>query len=277
MTPAIDKDTKKREGGRRTGEEDGEDEDEPDAGALDGLDAGDAEDGDLRGRVEAEAEDETEGVHLPRAVDGPEELPEDAGEDTAAAAHLAIREIDSLGAVLVRLIAQGPQPATSLERSPQLADETVQDPSVAETEHDEERRADGGADDVPDVREAVEAIPQRTARGRDGDAGDDDDGAVAEREERADGGRATTGSDETPGGEVDGRDVVCIEGVAQAERVGERGGRGETGMGREDEDGDEHPEGEVDGDEEGDDADGLRGERLEGHGGRVSERERVCV
>jgi len=51
--------------------------------------------------------------------------------------------------------------------------------------------------------------------------------------------------------EVDGGDVVCVEGVAQAEGVGEDGGREELGVVVE-EDGGDGPDEEVDGDEEGD-------------------------
>lgn len=55
--------------------------------------------------------------------------------------------------------------------------------------------------------------------GGDDDGGDDDDCAVAEGEEGAYGDGTLAGGDEATGHEVDGGDVVCIEGVAEAERV----------------------------------------------------------
>lgn len=98
-------------GRRHTGEEDGEEEDEPDARALDGLDAGDAEDGNLRGCVEAKTEDETERVHLPGAVDGLEEAAEDSGEDAAAF------EGELTGGVALSLVViRGAPPCTLLHR-----------------------------------------------------------------------------------------------------------------------------------------------------------------
>ncbi len=55
------------------------------------------------------------------------------------------------------------------------------------------------------------------ARGRHNDAGDHDDGAVAEREPRADGDGPAARGHEPPRHEVDGRDVVGVECVPQAQ------------------------------------------------------------
>src|SRR5699024_8423648 len=89
----------------------------------------------------------------------------------------------------------------------QALDQLVEDPSVTKAQYDEERGADGSADDVAHAGEAVEAVAQGAARGGDDDAGDDDDGAVPEGEEGADGGGALARGDEPPRHEVDGGDV----------------------------------------------------------------------
>ena len=56
------------------------------------------------------------------------------------------------------------------------------------------------------------------------DRADDDDGGVAEREHEADGDGALALLHELAGDVVDGGDVVGVDGVAQAEAVGEQRG-----------------------------------------------------
>lgn len=69
---------------RLTCKQDGENQNQPDTGSLDSLDTGDSENGNFGARVEAEAENDAERVHLPRAIDGLEEKPEDSGHEAAA-------------------------------------------------------------------------------------------------------------------------------------------------------------------------------------------------
>ena len=64
------------------GEENGEDEDGPDRQALRRLRGGNSEQADLGGGVEAQAEEESERIHLPAAVDGADEGAYEAADPT---------------------------------------------------------------------------------------------------------------------------------------------------------------------------------------------------
>ena len=72
------------DGGGSTSEEDGEDQDHPEARAGGGLDARDAQEGDLRARVEAQAKHNPQRVHLPRPVDRAEQATEDVRKEARA-------------------------------------------------------------------------------------------------------------------------------------------------------------------------------------------------
>lgn len=101
---------------------------------------------------------------------------------------------------------------------------------------------------------------------------------MAEREVGADSDGGLVGGDEPSGEEVDGRDVVGVEGVAEAEGVGEDGGGEEVrveglrglaggwdhaGMNTYEGDADTGPNNDVDGNEKEDDANYGRGESPE--------------
>lgn len=81
---------------------------------------------------------------------------------------------------------------------------------------------------------------------------------MAQREEGPHSRRSLSRGYETPGHQINGGDVICVEGMAQAQDVGECGGRNELWMemknysnGRPDED--------VDEDEKCDDSDAVCG------------------
>lgn len=135
----------------------------------------------------------------------------------------------------------------------------VQYPAVCDTQHNQHGGTDRRADNVAYPREAVEAVSQCAGGSCHDYTGDDDDGRVSEAEECAYGGGALAERHQTPGHEVDGGDVVCVEGVAEAEGVGEGCGGYEGRVVVED-DGDACPYDEVDGDEEGDYEDGVGGD-----------------
>ena len=99
----------------------------------------------------------------------------------------------------------------------------MQHPAVAGAEDEEEGSGHTGADDAADLLEVVEPVAQG-ARGRSyHDAGDDDDGRVPQAEEGADRHGALARRDQAACHQVDGGDVVGVQRVAEAERVGEDG------------------------------------------------------
>lgn len=253
-----------RKPGELTSEQHRKDENQPQAGACSPLEAGDAQDRDLRARVEAQPEHDTQGVHLPRPIDDPEQLPEDDGQEPRALQRqlstcrvLSCASVAAIPALLLLLPQQDPQPRH----------EPIQHPRVARAEDQQEGGADAGPDYVPHPLEPIEALPERPARGRDHDAGDDDDGGVAQAEPRADADGPLAGGDEAPGHQVDGADVVGVEGVPQAQGVGQHGGGDEQ---REEVQDDAHggPHDGVGGDEEQYLPCDRRGEGPEGFGER---------
>lgn len=104
----------------------------------------------------------------------------------------------------------------------------VKNPSVSHAKKDKDRSTDACSDDISNALEAIEPIPQSPTRSSDHNAGDEDDSAVPKREERANSSRTLAGSDEPARHEINGGDVIRIEGVTQAESVRERRGGNET-------------------------------------------------
>ena len=86
---------------------------------------------------------------------------------------------------------------------------------------------------------------------------------MAEAEERAHRHGPLARRDEPARHEVDGGDVVGVEGVAEAERVGERAGGDEVGVRQGQDEGAHQPDYEVDQDEEQDDEQGAEREGAE--------------
>lgn len=216
------------------------------------MDASDSKDGNLGARIETEAEKHTKREHFPRGVNELEQLAKDASQEPQVRGLVVAGpgyDAAHLDAIIVGTLGDAPLDAVGAG----LTHELVQDPGVAGAEDEENDGADDAAHESADILGAPEPVAEGAAGGRDGDAGDDDDGAVAEGEEGADGDGPLAGSDEAPGGEVDGGDVVGVEGVAKAEDVGKGGRADEGGMAGEGP-GDDGPGDEVDEEDEGDDA-----------------------
>nr|POF05854.1 hypothetical protein CFP56_53241 [Quercus suber] len=185
------------------GEEDGEEQEEPDGGAVRGFDRRDAQQRNLRGRVETQPEEHPERVHLPRPVD--------EAEGALQQRHHAARASEL---VVERLLAQRPGDGEA-----QLLEEFVEDVRVHDAEQDEERGRDGGADDRADPREAAEAVGDGRRAGGDDDGGHNDDGGVPEGEECPDGDGTLARGDQSSGHEVDSRNVICIQCVSKSKGV----------------------------------------------------------
>ncbi|KDN60261.1 hypothetical protein CSUB01_07716 [Colletotrichum sublineola] len=219
-----------------------------------------AQNSNFGARIKAQPEQNPEGKHLPRPVDNTKHLLEHTGQEALALQLQIRRRIPLL--FLRGLVAPLPPPPLFLQNDPQPLDKLVQHPSVACTEQQQEGGADTSADDVAHPREAVETVPQRaTGRSHD-DTGDDDDSAVAQREECTDCDWTLARGNEAPGHEVDGGDVVSVEGVAEAEDEGEGGG-GDEGWVKVQQNAGDDPDEYVCGNEEGNDADRRRGKDAE--------------
>ena len=177
---------------------------------LRGLGGGDAEQADLGRGVEAEPEQEPERVHVP------------ADRETTLNSGRNRR-------------ASKPRPASSASRS----SSTICSPRRARAKAAQmPRRMNRLARPMTSRNSAETAVPMTPpmswkasswllqGRGRrgDGDRGQDHDGRVAEREEEADRQRLLAFLHQLAHDIVDGRDVVGIERMPQAERVGQKRG-----------------------------------------------------
>lgn len=252
-----------------TGKEDGEYQDQPDARALEGLNASDSQKSDFGAGIKAESKHYTQGIHLPRPVNSLEEKLEDSSEGTTThEIKLAARRIsDILGAI-------NAQPASpSIELRPQRLDELVQNPAVGGAQNDQKRRTNSRADNVSDSLKPIKPISQGSRRGSQDDGRHDDNGAMAQGEEGPHGGWTLPAGDQTPSHQVNGGDVVRVEGMAKTEAVRE-GGRGDQARVEAQHHGDGGPHDEVHGDEEGDDGNAVGGDAAEefGLGGELESR-----
>src|SRR6185437_15897272 len=128
------------------GEERREGEDRPDRQPVRGLGGGDAEEADLRRRVEAEPEQEAERIHVPALADEAEERPEDPAEDAAP------RKED-----LEILLDQRRAAADGAKGTP----DGGEDDDVDRRDRQEEKRRNPGTDDAADFPEALEARLER--------------------------------------------------------------------------------------------------------------------
>src|SRR5439155_16750947 len=113
--------------------------------------------------------------------------------------------------------------AAALHLPPDLHDadehDQVQDPDEPE-ERPRHRRPDHAADRLEGLEVALDGLGREGDREREAE----DDRRVAEREEEPDPQRALALLHEEPGGVVDGRDVVGVEGVPKPEAVREGAG-----------------------------------------------------
>ncbi|TFA98174.1 hypothetical protein CCMA1212_010021 [Trichoderma ghanense] len=249
--------------GKLTCKQNGENQNQPDARPLNRLNARNPQHRNLRARVKAQPKHHAQRIHLPRPINRLQHDPQHSDHEPAPLElQLVIRIGRGSNPSGIHLALPGVEASPLRENLLQPLDQLVQHPAVAQAQDDEHRRADARPDDVAHPLKPIKALPQRAARRRHDNARDDDNGAVAEREKGAHGGGPLSGRDEPPRHEVNGRDVVRVQGMAQAEGVGERRGRDEGRVEVQD-DADGDPDEGVDGDEDGDDADAVGGEAME--------------
>ena len=228
--------------GHAGGEERGEDEDREEREAFGGFGGGEAEQADFGGGVEAEAEEQAERIHVPAAADHAEDGAEESSEEAATA------EEDVEVFVDVGLAA-----TNGFEG----AEDGAEDDEVRDGDGEEKEGGDEGADETTDFAGAIDVVVQGEGAGGDGDGAEDDDGGVAEGKHEAHGDGALALLHQLAGDVVDGGDVVGVDGMAEAEAVGEEGGAekdGETVKG----DDCPEPRTDVEGQEEDIDGDDLR-------------------
>ena len=209
--------------------------------AAGGFSGGNAEEADFGGGVEAEAEEHAERIHVPAAADHGEHGPEDAGEKSA------------IGEEQVEVLIDVGLAAADASEG---AIDGAQDDDVDDGDGEEEERGDERADDAADGAGRVNVLLEGEGGGGDEQRAEDDDGGVAEREHEADGDGALAFLHELARDVVDGGDVVGVDGVAQAEAVGEEGGAEQQRIVAEGDDGPEPCAG-VEDEEQAVDADDL--------------------
>lgn len=222
--------------------QDREDQNQPQTRARSTLDTRNAQDGDFRAGIKTKAKHDAKRVHLPRPVDDAEQLAKDIGHEAGTF------EAQLSGRLVLLLLLLSGFVLVAPQQDAQSAYQLAQHPCVARAQEQQEGGADTSADDVADALEAVETIAQGAAGGGDDDAGDEHNGGVAQAEPGADADGALARGNQTAGHEVDGRNVVGVKGVAEAQGVGEDSRRDEPGVKAQDgaHDG---PDDEVDGDE----------------------------
>ena len=152
---------------------------------------------------------------MPTAANDGEHGPEEAGEESAIGEEKIEVFID-------------------VGRTSADADEGAidggEDNDVDDGDGEEEKRRDESADEAADGASRVHAVLEGEGGGGDEDRADDDDGGVTEREHEADGDGALAFLHELAGNVVDGGDVVGVDGVAEAEAVGEQRGTEQEGV-----------------------------------------------
>ena len=170
--------------------------------------AGRREQGDLGRGVEAEPEQEPERVHLPRARDR-------AGRASVEAVHEAAR-VQLLLELVLRELA-----AAHAQEDPDDPDQhdQVEDPDQQQ-ERSRDRRADQAAGAVQRRAVARDVAAEALDAQREADGEQEDDRRVPEREEEPDPERPLAVGHQLARRVVDRADVIGVEGVAQAERVG---------------------------------------------------------
>ncbi len=163
----------------------------------------------------AEAEEDAERVHVPTAADHRENGAKDAGEK----ATIVEEEVEIL--VDVGLAAAD---------APEGGVDGVKDEEVDDRDAEKEERRDAGADHSTDGAVVVEVFLQAEGEGGEAERAENDDGGVAEGEHESDGDGALALLHELAGDVVDGGDVVGVDGVAEAEAVGEQRGTEQEGV-----------------------------------------------
>jgi hypothetical protein len=211
------------------GEEGREDEDRPERKAFGCLGSRDAEDADLGGGVEAEAEEHAQGIHVPAARDHLEHGAEEAGEQATVAEEQIEVFFD------VRLAAPDAHEG---------ADHRAENDKIDDCNGEEKDGRDERADYAADISDGVDAVVQGERGGGDGSRAHYDDGGMSKREHEADGDGTFAFVHELASDVVDRGDVVGIDCVAEAETVGEECGAEKQRIGVKGDDGPE-PHGQV--------------------------------
>lgn len=238
-----------------TGKQQGENQNQPDARSLHSLNTRNPKNSNLGTRVKPESKDDAEGIHLPGPINDPEQLLKDTSQEASPLKSEVVLDLTLLGVEATPLLAL-------LQDDPEALHELVQDPTVSDAENDEKGGTDAGAYDVSHTSKAIKPIPQSTTGSGNNNTSNNDNSAVPQREEGPHSGRPLPGSDEPPGHEVDGGDVVGVQGMAQAEDVREGGGRDEAGV-EVQHDGSDGPYDGVDADEEEDHEQAVCGDAAE--------------
>src|SRR5579875_446877 len=198
------------------GEEGREDEDRPNLEALGCSGGGNAQEADLGRRVEAEAEEKAERIHVPAPADQPEERAEETPEEAATGEQKVEVVLD-----------QAPAPSHPSE----AAIDTGEDDEIGERDGKEEEHGNRGADEAAKILEGGEASLHGARSEGDGGGGERHHGRMAEREIESGGDWSLSLLHKLAGDVVDGGDVIGIDGVAQPEAIGEERCAEEDGMG----------------------------------------------
>ena len=181
-----------------------------------GRDArGDGEQPDLGGGVEPESEEDAERIHVPARRDAGGEASDEEAVHEAAVEQPRLEPCVIVGAAL------------HLAEDAQDVDEHEQ---VEDADDAEEGPRDARPDGSAVLLERRDPRADGLRREREPRREREDDRRVSEREEEADAEGALAVLEELPGGVVDRRDVVGVEGVAQPERVREHAEPGQRGV-----------------------------------------------
>jgi len=184
-----------------------ENHDRPDRHAVRSLAGGEAEQRHFGRGVEAQAEQETQGQHVPR--------PRDAIEHRL---HHPADEAAALGQAVELVGRQSSAGAQATEGQPQRA----QDDQVGDRQRKQQQCRDARSDDAADAAQFLEAFPQHggargNARDGQGHHGRMSKGEVETQRER----RAAFPA-QLAGHRINGGDMVGIDGVTQAKTIGDQ-------------------------------------------------------
>src|SRR5215217_2891540 len=181
---------------------------------------GQREQPDLAGRVEPEPEQDAERVEVPAARDQPERLADEQPVHEAPVEHPPLE---------LRLV------ELAVAHRAGDADDVDEHDEIEPADDEQERARYAGADHAADLGKAGEVGLDRGGRDGEPDRQRKDDRRVAEREEEPHAQRALALLAKLARGVVDRGDVVRVEGVPQAEGVGQRAEPDQHGLtGRED-------------------------------------------
>lgn len=209
-------------------EQDRKDENEPDTRALTGADGRDTQQRDLGTGVEAETKQHAERIHLPGTIDETEQLLEKL-EEHALTLDLELFLLRVCSSVPFFRSSRSGRRSRTITPPPQRHEQFPQNINIHTAQDDQETRTDRRPDDTSDPAETAKLAHRGRAAGDD-KRRDDDNRAVAQTEERADGDGSLPAGHQSSRHEVDGGNVVGVESVAEAEGPGEDGGRDQRGV-----------------------------------------------